>query len=1402
MHALPTAVSARTGAMRVWPGPLPRFASQALDPAALPNASRCLIVTCVHAILTIIIEEERFMQFTVRRLALTALALLSLLLTAMAPAAARSRNSPLAADDPAVTVGKTASAVSGCRRYEATLTVTGNPPARSTDTVLVIDASQYMGYGSPSTSLAYAKQAAIDLATQILADRTSRVAVVSYRDIATLRLGLTADLQGVKDNINSIGPSGSSNMKAGFDKAATLLQTSGRSGVARAIVLLSGTCANRSDSTCMTWPAEQTVCTIAGYQAGQSAQGQGTVYTVGFLGYIHSAYPDSEGVARDTLQRAQNGGYYETYSSLDTSSLYNAIVHQGAQAATEAVVTDQLSPEFELVAGSLAADGGTVTASDGAITWDIGALGKQTLTLRYQVTARTGYQGVYELSDAATLRYTSAAGVAGQSLAFPNPGVSLPYDLSASAGPDQTIVAGGSTVLGGAPVAVGGMGPYTYHWQPETGLDDPAAANPQASPSATTVYTVTVTDAAGCVASDQVLVSVINNVAPEAADDSASTCQGEPVEIDVLANDRALTGTLDPSTVTVTAGPDHGSATPDAQGMVTYTPAAGYAGPDSFQYTVRDDQGTLSNPATVSLTVYGGPVVTIERSDDPCAGQVTLQAQVSGGAPPYEYLWRTGGQTLAEGDTCFLTGYGTAGTVDLQVRDSHGCVTTTGADYAISPQLAVQIEQVPSCAGSITFQARAQGGDGSYQYAWEVGDDALYDEGTLSSLTIEGFDQAGTVQVRVMDGQGCAVTASDSYALDPELGVEVTRSYDPCVGRVTFTAAGNGGSGGYWYAWDMDGDGFDDGAGATLTLSGYGAVGDVRVQVTDSHGCTATASGEYRISAMLTASLERADDPCAGQATFTASASGGSGSYQYAWDADGDGEFDDGAGSTLALGGYGSSGTVWVRVTDGEGCAATASETYRIDSQLEVSLALDSLDACSGQACFSATATGGDGRYAYQWDLDADGTYDDAAGLSACYALPDGAQTVQVRVTDGKGCIASAERAVTVAAPAPQLAASMAASLPRVHGGDSVVYSYAVTNTGACPLLQVALDDSRLGPIALSGLTDEDGDGALNDLAAGARATGTAQAVITASVSSTAMARGENARGVQAVAQAEASVDAIYPCLDVQITGPTNAYEGDVITCAYTLRNCSADAALTEVIVSDGASGGVLWGPGDLPAGAAVSFAAAAEVPRGAPNPLVCTAVARGLDALGMEIHAQARHSLAVLRPLGYVFWDQDGDGRRGAGEPLLGGWRIYLLRQDDPATCEAMTLQDEGSPDYGWWLPPRDLPAGDYLVSEAERPGWVETYPAGSLSVYSIHYRGDGAYDLLSARPDDFDGLSFGNVEGPPDPGDTATPTPSATPTATPTGTPTPSATPTATPSATPTVGRWRVVLPLVSRG
>ena len=90
------------------------------------------------------------------------------------------------------------------------------------------------------------------------------------------------------------------------------------------------------------------------------------------------------------------------------------------------------------------------------------------------------------------------------------------------------------------------------------------------------------------------------NSAPDAVDDTLVTGQGSAATVNVLANDSDPNH--DPLTVTTFTQGAHGHVACEPDGHCAYTPDAGFAGTDSFQYTITDGNGGVDT-ATVHVTV-------------------------------------------------------------------------------------------------------------------------------------------------------------------------------------------------------------------------------------------------------------------------------------------------------------------------------------------------------------------------------------------------------------------------------------------------------------------------------------------------------------------------------------------------------------------------------------------------------------------------------------------------------------------------------------------------------------------------------------------------------------------------------------------------------------------------------
>ncbi|HKI50640.1 MAG TPA: Ig-like domain-containing protein [Geothermobacteraceae bacterium] len=108
--------------------------------------------------------------------------------------------------------------------------------------------------------------------------------------------------------------------------------------------------------------------------------------------------------------------------------------------------------------------------------------------------------------------------------------------------------------------------------------------------------------------------------APVAQDDAATVESGGSVIVDILANDTLAGVPIVPADSTVTLStttvPVDGSVQLNQDGTVTYTSTTpGFAGTDSFAYTVTDNAGGLtSNTATATVTVTPVETIAVTRA--------------------------------------------------------------------------------------------------------------------------------------------------------------------------------------------------------------------------------------------------------------------------------------------------------------------------------------------------------------------------------------------------------------------------------------------------------------------------------------------------------------------------------------------------------------------------------------------------------------------------------------------------------------------------------------------------------------------------------------------------------------------------------------------------------------------
>jgi hypothetical protein len=145
--------------------------------------------------------------------------------------------------------------------------------------------------------------------------------------------------------------------------------------------------------------------------------------------------------------------------------------------------------------------GGSVGLSvSGASTYTWSPAGSLNNANSATPTATPGSTTVY------TVTGTSAAGCVASTSATAIVTVNTPPTLTMGA-PSYTMCPGGS-------VGLSVSGASTYTWTPAGSLNNANSATPTATPGSTTVYTVTGTDASGCVSSSGTTATVFVNTPP------------------------------------------------------------------------------------------------------------------------------------------------------------------------------------------------------------------------------------------------------------------------------------------------------------------------------------------------------------------------------------------------------------------------------------------------------------------------------------------------------------------------------------------------------------------------------------------------------------------------------------------------------------------------------------------------------------------------------------------------------------------------------------------------------------------------------------------------------------------------------------------------------------------------
>jgi VCBS repeat-containing protein len=160
---------------------------------------------------------------------------------------------------------------------------------------------------------------------------------------------------------------------------------------------------------------------------------------------------------------------------------------------------------------------------------------------------------------------------------------------------------------------------------------------------------------------------------PVAVNDTDTVAEGATKNVIVLANDTDADGnsSIVPTSVVVTSGPAHGTATPQGDGTIKYVSNGDEVTSDSFTYTVKDTTNAVSNTATVTLTIT--PV------NDAPVGPIFIGHNINEDTPVNASI--LSGASDAEGDDIDVTVTGTAQHGNFTVDNETGGYSYTPFNF-------------------------------------------------------------------------------------------------------------------------------------------------------------------------------------------------------------------------------------------------------------------------------------------------------------------------------------------------------------------------------------------------------------------------------------------------------------------------------------------------------------------------------------------------------------------------------------------------------------------------------------------------------------------------------------------------------------------------------------------------
>ncbi len=287
---------------------------------------------------------------------------------------------------------------------------------------------------------------------------------------------------------------------------------------------------------------------------------------------------------------------------------------------------------------------------------------------------------------------------------------------------------------GGITVSVGGgNSPYSYSWSPG------GSTNFSVSSLSAGKYTVTITDANGCIDTASGIVA-INKTFTMTVTGTDSVCKGQSV------------------TLTAMGAATYKWSNSNTSSSITVSPTT------NTTYWVIGSLGVCNDSIPYAVSVYKNLSSNMPLSDTICAGKpVILKVNVAGGKPAYTYVWNNGITNATAGP---ITVYPTATTTySVTVTDACNYISTDTMHVVVVPSGNASFYVSPDTIQPGQVVTFTNTGTGNTSYYWTFGDGSS----TTGTSPTHDYANSGTYQIMLIgyNSYGCPDTATGDVFVSP-----------------------------------------------------------------------------------------------------------------------------------------------------------------------------------------------------------------------------------------------------------------------------------------------------------------------------------------------------------------------------------------------------------------------------------------------------------------------------------------------------------------------------------------------------------------------------------------------------------------------------------------------------------